>query len=61
MIPIKIRDTEVWVSYLMNDDGHIELLDIEIGDVNVYELIYPTSLFEDIEEACLNYWKKHEK
>jgi len=61
MIPIKIRDTEVWVEYIMNDDGQIELSDIEIGNVNVYELIYPTSLFEHLEEACLDYWKRHER
>lgn len=59
MIPIKIRDTEVWVEYQMNDNGQIEVYDIEIGDVNVFELIRPSSLIHNIEDECLKDWKKY--
>lgn len=54
MIPIKIRDTEIWVEYKIDFRGQVEVLDIEIGDFNVFELIHPTSLLDEIEDKCMS-------
>lgn len=59
MTLIKVRDTEMYVDYQMNKFGQIEVWDIEIGDVNVFELIRPSSLIHIIEDECLKDWKKY--